>query len=174
MNAWCWPTRCRTGPNFGQQTLDRDDFARRGSFSAVFLDAVAAPSGLRFRIGPTDGQGANVRPEPGTGSPALRALREGAEVGGDEHAWRQVTDPAGDHGWMANEFLSPIEGRFRVANTEGHGANLRRAPGTSSEAPIKLVPEGTDLTVTSTPGATSPTPRATPARVAEEFLTAQS
>jgi SH3-like domain-containing protein len=162
-----------TGPNFGQQTLDRDDFARRGTFSAVFLDA-PAPSALQFRIGPTDGQGANVRPEPGTASPALRALREGAIVSGDEHAWRQVTEPGGAHGWMANEFLRPTDGHFRVVDTDGHGANLRRAPGTSTDPPIKLVPEGTDLTgeehawrhITDADGNTG--------WVAEELLTAQN
>jgi SH3-like domain-containing protein len=165
-----------TGPNFGQQSLDRDDFAQRGSFSAVFIESSGStgPVGLRFRIAHTDGQGANVRAEPGSASAPVRALREGAGVAGDEHAWRQVTEPGGERGWMANEFLEPVDGAFRVAHSDGQGANLRRQPGTSSDPPIKLLPEGTSLTgdehawrhITDADGNAG--------WVAEEFLSAQS
>jgi SH3-like domain-containing protein len=101
-------------------------------------------------------------------------LREGSEVTGDEHAWRQVTDPGGERGWMANEFLRPIDGHFRVVNTDGHGANLRRAPGTSSDPPIKLVPEGTDLTGDEHAWRHVTDAQGNAGWLAEEFLTAQS
>jgi hypothetical protein len=56
------------------------------------------PERVRFRIGYTDGQGASLRREPSTDSERVRALAEGTEVFGYEHAWRQVTDAAGDQG----------------------------------------------------------------------------
>jgi len=135
------------GPNFGQQSLDRDDFAARGSFSAVFIDTggVAAVTGRQFRIANTDGQGANLRAEPSVLSQTIRALPEGVTVSGGEHAWRQVTDDSGMRGWMASEFLVAVVGGFKVANTDGHGANLRSAPDTSAQPPIKLVAEGAPL-----------------------------
>jgi SH3-like domain-containing protein len=96
---------------------------------------------MRFRIAKTDGQGANLRAEPNTASARLRGLAEGVEVNGAEHAWRQVTDAVGAEGWLANEFLKPDGDQFVVANTEGQGANLRRAPDTGAER-IKVIAEG--------------------------------
>ncbi len=143
------------GPNFGQQSLDRDDFVNRGSFSAVFIETggpaplpagpIAAPAGRPFRVANTDGQGANLRPEPNASAQAIRALRDGSIVSGGEHAWRQVADDSGAHGWMANEFLIAANGHYTVANTDGHGANLRSAPETAAQPAIKLVPEGAQV-----------------------------
>jgi SH3-like domain-containing protein len=87
---------------------------------------------MRFRIANTDGQGANLRPDPSTSGAPLRALSEGAQVAGDDHAWRQVTDANGNHGWVADEFLSPAAGQYVVANTGGQGANLRQQPDTAA------------------------------------------
>jgi hypothetical protein len=99
-----------SGPKFGQQSLSRADFAERGSFSAVFIESGSAasggPAGRRFRIANTAGQGANMRAEPSSTSPVVRALREGADLTGDEHAWRHVTDGEGNAGWVAEEFLT--------------------------------------------------------------------
>jgi SH3-like domain-containing protein len=140
-----------TGPNFGQQALDRDSFARRGTFSAVWIDVDGTFSGdgdsavgLRFAIGNTDGQGANVRKEPASGAALVTALREGANVRGDEHAWRQVTDESGAQGWLADEFLEPAGARFRVVRTDGQGANMRGEPDVGGPR-VKLVAEGTEL-----------------------------
>jgi hypothetical protein len=100
---------------------------------------------MRFRVANTDGQGANLRPSPGTTEPPIRSLPEGTELNGDEHAWRQVTDTSGAQGWVADEFLAVIDGHMRVAHTEGQGANLRREPDTSAER-IKVLGEGSDVT----------------------------
>jgi len=133
-----------TGPNFGQQGLDPDDFAQRGPFSAVWIDVDVAQSG-GFVIAHTDGQGVNVRAEPNAGAIAVKALREGTRVNADEFAWRQVTDPSGVQGWMADAFLTRVDAQFRVANTDGQGARLRGQPGVSDAQSIKLVAEGTLL-----------------------------
>jgi hypothetical protein len=77
---------------------------------------------MRFRVADTDGMGANLRPRPSTDLPPVRSLPEGTEVTGDEHAWRQVTDVGGAAGWVANEFLAAVDGRFRVSHTEVSGA----------------------------------------------------
>ncbi len=100
---------------------------------------------MRFRISNTDGQGANLRPSPGTADAPIRSLAEGTEVNGDEHAWRQVTDADGAQGWVANEFLVPADGRFGIGHTEGQGANLRREPDLASER-VKVLPEGLPVT----------------------------
>src|SRR2546423_3758081 len=96
---------------------------------------------MRFRVANTDGQGANVRPEPGTTGAPVRRLAEGTELNGNEHAWRQVTVAGAVQGWMANEFL--VNGR--VARTGGSGANLRTQPDSSAER-ISVVAEGTEVT----------------------------
>jgi Bacterial SH3 domain len=93
-----------SGPNFGQQSLDRSDFITRGDFSAVFVEG--APVGGRFRIVNTDGLGANLRADPTTAARVVKKLPEGARVSGDEHAWRNVTDADGTVGWVAEEFLT--------------------------------------------------------------------
>jgi hypothetical protein len=105
-----------SGPNFGQQALDRNAFQQRGTFAAVWIDLPAgstassgasAPSGHKFRIGNTGGQGANLRSQPSASSAVVAPLADGAEVTStDEHAWRQVTDANGNQGWVAAEFLT--------------------------------------------------------------------
>ena len=138
-----------TGPKFGQQALDRMDFQKRGSFSAVFIEVDGATpvtlAGKRFRVANTDGEGANVRSEPNATAAKIGAVREGATVGGADHAWRRVTDAAGTQGWIASEFLlARADGRFHVIGTDGQGANLRREPDTAAER-ITLLAEGSEL-----------------------------
>jgi SH3-like domain-containing protein len=110
----------------------------------VWIDVDVTPAGGHV-IAHTDGQGANVRAEPNAGATVVKAMREGARVSGDDFAWRQVTDPSGAQGWMADAFLARVDAQFRVANTDGHGANLRTQPGVTTEQALKLVAEGTLL-----------------------------
>jgi hypothetical protein len=58
---------------------------------------------MRFRIANMDGLGANLRVEPSLTIAPIHTLPEGAEVAGDEHAWRQVGDATGAQGWLAEE-----------------------------------------------------------------------
>jgi SH3-like domain-containing protein len=130
-----------TGPNFGQQTLDRAGFRQRGGFSAVWMD-VSGGAGPSFRVADTQGEGAHLRSDPNTTADVIQTLPEGTLVNGAEHAWRQLTNVDGDDGWLADAFMVSASGQFQVANTNGQGANLRRQPDTNG-AFIKLVPEAT-------------------------------
>lgn len=96
---------------------------------------------MRFSIGNTGGQGANLRPTPDTQSTPITVMPENAQIVGDEHAWRHVTDGAGNQGFVANEFLTPTPNGFQVTNTDGQGVNLRTQPDSSSER-VTGVPEG--------------------------------
>src|ERR1700704_5985656 len=97
---------------------------------------------MRFRVANTDGQGVNLRSAPNVTAGLVTAFPEGSILTGDEHAWRHVTDAAGDQGWIANEFLAPSDdGKFRVANTGGQGANLRADPGMAGPR-IGTLPDG--------------------------------
>jgi SH3-like domain-containing protein len=137
-----------TGPNFGQQALDRAAWDQRAPFAAVWIDAsvaATARAGIALRVANTDGQGVRVRSTPSTSGTVVVALAEGAAVGGADHAWRAVSAADGAAGWFANEFLAAADaGAFVVANTGGTGANLRPGP-TTDGAPIKLLAEGTRL-----------------------------
>jgi SH3-like domain-containing protein len=132
-----------TGPNFGQQGLDRAAFAQRAPFAAVWIQ-VDATSGKKFRVGNTDGDGANMRSTPTTSATVLRSLTDGTEVSGGDHAWRAVTDSSGAQGWVASEYLVQNNGQFQVANTGGTGANLRPRPSTDG-TPIKILTEGASV-----------------------------
>src|ERR1043165_3628208 len=97
---------------------------------------------MRFRIVNTDGQGANMRPTPDTQSAPIGALPEGAQINGDEHAWRSVSDSASNQGFVADEFLVASGNAFHIGNTDGLGANLRAQPDTGA-AIVLALPEGT-------------------------------
>jgi SH3-like domain-containing protein len=88
---------------------------------------------MRFRVVKTEGQGVNLRSGPNTTSAPVLALAESAEVNADEHAWRWAMDSAGNQGYVADEFLSPAESGFVVANTDGLGVNLRAEPDSSAQ-----------------------------------------
>lgn len=83
---------------------------------------------MRFSIGNTGGQGANLRTDPSTTGRVVRALADGTVLNGDEHAWRHLTDANGNQGFVANEFLIASAGGFVVGNSGGAGANLRAQP----------------------------------------------
>jgi SH3-like domain-containing protein len=76
--------------------------------------AVAASGAGRGQVGNTNGQGANIRSEPGSGGRVLKTLPEGAtiEVLGPEREvdgqiWRQVRDSAGVTGWIVRGAVAP-------------------------------------------------------------------
>ena len=96
------------------------------------VTAPAAGTG-RVRVAETEGQGANLRVEPGTGAPRVKTLREGAElevVGPDREAdgrgWRNVRDPAdGASGRVAAEFVAPAR---RCGHRAGRGLTMGAGP----------------------------------------------
>jgi SH3-like domain-containing protein len=100
---------------------------------------------MRFRVANTDGQGVHLRSEPSATASLVTALPEGTLVTGDDHAWRAVTDTTGNHGWMASEFLTASDDKFRVANTGGQGANMRAEPGMEARR-IAALPDGALVT----------------------------
>lgn len=75
---------------------------------------VAASGAGRGQIGNTNGQGANIRSEPGSGGRVLKTLAEGSniEVLGPEREvdgqiWRQVRDSSGVTGWIIRGAVAP-------------------------------------------------------------------
>ena len=73
----------------------------------------AARGPERVRVGNSDGQGANLRAEPGASGARLKTIRDGAElevIGQDRQVegrtWRNVRDPSdGASGWVVAELL---------------------------------------------------------------------
>ncbi|MPZ13429.1 MAG: hypothetical protein GEU73_03230 [Chloroflexi bacterium] len=73
-----------------------------------------APSVTAVRIANTDGLGAYIRRTPNL-SDRLRVWPEGTQltVAGPDAAanglqWKQVTDPAGNHGWIPAQYTAPV------------------------------------------------------------------
>lgn len=74
-----------------------------------------APAGAsRGQVGNTNGQGANIRSEPGSGGRVLKTVAEGTnlEVLGPEREvdgqiWRQVRDSSGVTGWIIRGAVAP-------------------------------------------------------------------
>lgn len=104
----------------------------------------ATPS--RAQVGNTDGQGANIRSEPGAGGRVLKTLAEGSTIDVlgperevDGRVWRQVRDSAGVTGWIVGGALA--------------------APGT---VPTPL-PPGSRPTASPAPKPAAPKPTAPPA-----------
>jgi SH3-like domain-containing protein len=65
--------------------------------------------GDRLVVANTGGQGANLRRQPDTGAERIKAIAEGAAVTGAEHAWRRVSDGAGNQGWIAEELMVGVD-----------------------------------------------------------------
>lgn len=75
---------------------------------------VAAAGASRGQVGNTNGQGANIRSEPGSGGRVLKTVAEGTnlEVLGPERdvdgqIWRQVRDSSGVTGWIIRGAVAP-------------------------------------------------------------------
>lgn len=76
----------------------------------------AAPQGTFFVVVNTGGQGLFLRPEPNTSQLPVATLPEGTRVEqigedsvGPNFVWRQVRTPDGQEGWVAVDFLQPVQ-----------------------------------------------------------------
>lgn len=79
----------------------------------------AAPSGSgtrRLRVVGTDGEGVNLRAAPSLSASRLKTVPEGALLTAlgptqesDGKTWQSVAEPAGTRGWIAAEYLSPVD-----------------------------------------------------------------
>ena len=124
----------------------------------------AKPTAARAQVGRTDGQGANIRSEPGTGGRVLKTAPEGAalDVLGPERevegrVWRQVRDAAGVTGWIVGGAIVPPGS---VSTPAPRGA------ATSTPAPV---PKPGAPTPTSTPSAVQTRPVPVPTATATPF-----
>jgi hypothetical protein len=88
---------------------------------------------MRVRVANSDGEGVNLRREPRSSSERVKGVAEGTILNADELAWRRVKRDEDWLGWVADDFLTPEAGGFRVANTAGQGVNVRREPSPASE-----------------------------------------
>jgi uncharacterized protein YgiM (DUF1202 family) len=75
-----------------------------------------ATTGARFRVTGTGTEGLFLRPEPTTDGAPIATLPEGSEVtiiGEDsvkpDRVWKHVRDAGGAEGWVAADFLQPIQ-----------------------------------------------------------------
>ena len=130
---------------------------------------VAAAGASRGQVGNTNGQGANIRSEPGSGGRVLKTVAEGTnlEVLGPEREvdgqiWRQVRDSSGVTGWIIRGAVAPpgtiptpvppAAGPTRPAATAQPGA----APAGPTQAPAAKPTSGTSAPPLATPRPTQP------------------
>jgi SH3-like domain-containing protein len=138
---------------------------------------VAASTASRGQVGNTNGQGANIRSEPGSNGRVLKTVPEGTnlEVVGqdrevDGQVWRQVRDSSGVTGWIirgavapAGSVPTPAPAAPAAKPTSGSGAPA------ATQAPAAKPTSGSGApAATQAPAATSapsaPQPTAGPTR----------
>ncbi len=105
----------------------------------------------------TNGDGVNVRAEPGLQATVLTALEEGTrvlveagpETAADGTLWYKVSR-GGVSGWVLSDFLAravPSPGDVAIIQgTEGHGLRLRDGASFAA-ATLTVIPEGAEVTV---------------------------
>ena len=127
-----------------------------------------APAGAsRGQVGNTNGQGANIRSEPGSGGRVLKTVAEGTnlEVLGPEREvdgqiWRQVRDSSGVTGWIIRGAVAPPG---TIPTPVPPAAGPTRAPGTAQ--PSTTQPGATQAPAAKpTTGTTGAPPTAAPTR----------
>jgi murein DD-endopeptidase MepM/ murein hydrolase activator NlpD len=102
----------------------------------------------KFRVASTGGIGLNLRDGPSTTAAIIRSIPEGdtlegadAVIAAEGRTWQSVREPDGAVGFVASEFLMSDGERFRVANTDGMGLNLRQRPSATATI-VKSLFEG--------------------------------
>jgi hypothetical protein len=137
-----------------------DHFKRLVEALEAQAGQAASPAALpvRFRVSGTGGDGVKVRARPDVGAKAIGALREGAEVPGEEFAWRWIRLDDGTFGWVANEFLQVVPASRSVASS-GRAVPRALAPA-AAEAPVptrrrasRSVPAASEATAAAPPPA---------------------
>jgi Bacterial SH3 domain len=80
------------------------------------LDASGAGGGAQFRVLNTGSEGLFLRPEPNSDNAPIKTLPDGAIVTiigddsvGVDHVWKHVRDPEGTEGWVAADFVAPVQ-----------------------------------------------------------------
>lgn len=75
-----------------------------------------APTAQLFVVAGTGQMGLLLRAEPTTNSPVLETLRDGMQVeqveadfAGPSFVWRKVRSPSGKEGWVAVDWLQPVQ-----------------------------------------------------------------
>lgn len=130
------------------------------STSVVFADSDLVPGSAGI-VSQTDGDGVNVRAEPGFQATVVWALPEGTRVlveagpraAADGTLWYKVRleDVSG---WVLSDFLSralPVPGDLAfVHGTEGYGLRLRDGPSFDA-ATLMVIPEGAEVAVIGEP-----------------------
>jgi SH3-like domain-containing protein len=126
--------------------------------------AAPKPQASRAQISNTQGQGANIRSEPGASGRVLKTLAEGTTVDvlgpsreADGRTWRQVRDSAGVTGWVTGGALvapgsvpaPPPPGSRPTAAPSAPGPTA--APGPASAPGPTSAPSGPSGAATATP-----------------------
>ena len=84
--------------------------------ASTTTSAPTSSSPRLVKVANTGGLGANLRSEPSTSAARIASLVEGAvlevvgpDVQAEGRTWKNVKDEAGRTGWMAADFLVPVE-----------------------------------------------------------------
>lgn len=132
---------------------------------------VAASSATRGQVGNTNGQGANIRSEPGSGGRVLKTLPEGSNlevVGPDKEVdgqiWRQVRDSSGVTGWIirgavapAGSVATPAPAPARPTSASAPASGATAAPAAPAAKPTSGSGAPAAPAATSAPAAPKPT-----------------
>jgi hypothetical protein len=80
------------------------------------IDSSGAGGGAQFRVLNTGAEGLFLRPDPSSANQPIKTLPDGTIVTiigddsvGTDHVWKHVRDPEGTEGWVAADFLEPVQ-----------------------------------------------------------------
>jgi SH3-like domain-containing protein len=153
-----------------------DDPVAQATARPAATAATAAPRApaSRAQVGNTDGQGANIRSEPGAGGRVLKTLAEGTTIDVlgperevDGRVWRQVRDPAGVTGWIVGGALAapgtvptPLPPGSRPTASPAPKPAAPPAPAGPTSTPARAptsTPSGAPSIIQPRPGGATPT-----------------
>jgi hypothetical protein len=110
------PLALPTEDPFTGQTLPELPSATPPISATTQLASPGASGGAQFRVFNTGSDGLFLRSEPNTNNQPLKTLPEGMVVTiigddsvGPDRVWKHVRDPDGTEGWVAADFLQPVQ-----------------------------------------------------------------
>jgi hypothetical protein len=101
---------------FNLPPVDQPTPTTRPITPTAALPIPGTTGGAQFRVFNTEGLGLFLRPEPNTNNQPIKTLPDGTIVTiigedfvGPDRVWKHVRDPEGSEGWVASDFLEPVQ-----------------------------------------------------------------